>query len=233
MAYFVTLGGVRMPVTPSSITTKTKNQNKTYTLINGQEINIPKSPGLTKFTFGVLLPSVRYPFATYRSGTFLPPTYFLGKLEAWKVNRKPIKLTIQRGSPTSFKTSMQVTLEEYEVSEDADKYGTDVFVNITLLQYQPFGTKVVEFKSTKKKKTATVKKERDTSKKKATTSYTVKSGDNLWTIAKRFLGDGSRDTEIYTLNKTVIEAAAKKNGRSSSSKGWWIYPGTKLKLPKS
>ena len=36
---------------------------------------------------------------------------------------------------------------------------------------------------------------------------------------------------IYSLNKTAIEAAAKKYGRSSSSNGWWIYPGTVLKLP--
>ena len=31
--------------------------------------------------------------------------------------------------------------------------------------------------------------------------------------------------------KAAIEAAAKKYGRSSSSNGWWIYPGTVLKLP--
>ena len=37
--------------------------------------------------------------------------------------------------------------------------------------------------------------------------------------------------EIYELNKDTIEAAAKKYGRSSSSKGWWIYPGTVLQLP--
>ena len=36
---------------------------------------------------------------------------------------------------------------------------------------------------------------------------------------------------IYNLNKAAIEAAAKKYGRSSSSNGWWIYPGTVLKLP--
>ena len=37
--------------------------------------------------------------------------------------------------------------------------------------------------------------------------------------------------EIYELNKDTIEAAAKKYGRSSSSNGWWIYPGTVLQLP--
>ena len=45
------------------------------------------------------------------------------------------------------------------------------------------------------------------------------------------LGNGTKWQSIYNLNKAAIEAAAKKYGRSSSSNGWWIYPGTVLKLP--
>lgn len=39
-----------------------------------------------------------------------------------------------------------------------------------------------------------------------TTKYTVKSGDNLWNIAAKFLGSGTDDTEIYDdpRNKAVI-----------------------------
>ena len=39
------------------------------------------------------------------------------------------------------------------------------------------------------------------------------------------------DTVTVQKIKAAIEAAAKKYGRSSSSNGWWIYPGTVLKLP--
>ena len=60
---------------------------------------------------------------------------------------------------------------------------------------------------------------------------TVKSGDTLWDIARVKLGNGTKWQSIYNLNKAAIEAAAKKYGRSSSSNGWWIYPGTVLKLP--
>lgn len=38
---------------------------------------------------------------------------------------------------------------------------------------------------------------------------------------------------LYELNKAVIEDTAKENGRASSSNGWWIYPGTVLKLSVS
>lgn len=63
------------------------------------------------------------------------------------------------------------------------------------------------------------------------TQYTIVSGDTLWGIAKKFLGKGVRYVEIYNLNKDVIEAAAKAHGKSSSSNGHWIWPGTVLTIP--
>lgn len=49
-------------------------------------------------------------------------------------------------------------------------------------------------------------------------NYTVKSGDNLWDIAQRFLGSGTRYNEIISLN----------NLDSTT-----IYPGQVLKIPSS
>ena len=64
------------------------------------------------------------------------------------------------------------------------------------------------------------------------TTYTVKKGDNLWSIAKKFYGSGTKHTVIYKANKDVIEKKAKYYGRSSSDNGYWIYPGTKLTIPE-
>ncbi|MHB8064468.1 MAG: LysM peptidoglycan-binding domain-containing protein, partial [Ruminiclostridium sp.] len=66
MAYTVYLNEVAMPVTPSKIEMKIKNQNKTINLIDGSEINILKAPGLTEFSFELMLPQAKgYPFAIY------------------------------------------------------------------------------------------------------------------------------------------------------------------------
>jgi len=66
----------------------------------------------------------------------------------------------------------------------------------------------------------------------ATTSYTTTDSDTLWGIATRFLGDGTRWTEIYNLNRAVIESTAKAHGFPSSSNGHWIFGGMKLQIKK-
>lgn len=62
-------------------------------------------------------------------------------------------------------------------------------------------------------------------------TYTVVSGDSLWRIAQNKLGGGTRWPEIYNLNKDIIEASARRHGKSSSSNGHWIYPGDTFTLP--
>ncbi len=63
------------------------------------------------------------------------------------------------------------------------------------------------------------------------TEYTVVSGDTLWDISKRFLGNGVRYVEIYNTNKEVIESTAKGRGKKNSGNGHWIFPGTVLMIP--
>lgn len=79
--------------------------------------------------------------------------------------------------------------------------------------------------------TASVSSTRSTSSAPTYKSYTIKSGDTLWGIAKSKLGNGSRYTEIYNLNKTVTENAAKAHGYASSSNGNRIWAGTVLQMP--
>lgn len=224
-----------LPVTPGAMTLKVANQNKTVTLINEGEINILKLPGLSKISFNALLPNKEYPFAQYESG-FQNAHYYMDKLELLKTKCLPFQFQVirtdERGEMLMDSLDMQVSLEEYELEENAEEYEFDVMAKIELKQYKTYGTKTIEFKKTETTTEATVTEKRDTSTAPKTTGgYTVVSGDNLWDIARVKLGDGSRMNEIYELNRDTIEAAAKKYGRSSSSNGWWIYPGTVLQLP--
>lgn len=62
--------------------------------------------------------------------------------------------------------------------------------------------------------------------------YTVKVGDNLWNIAKKYLGKGVKCSLIYEANKEIIEKVAKEHGKQNSKQGHWIWAGTKLTIPK-
>ena len=48
------IDGVMLPIAPPSMKTKINNQNDTITLLNGEEINIIKSPGLTLLSMKVV-----------------------------------------------------------------------------------------------------------------------------------------------------------------------------------
>lgn len=243
MAYYMYIQTVCFPITPGKITLKIENKNKTVTLINEGEVNLIKTPGLTDIQIDeLILPAIQqYPFANYLNNEFKGPDYYIEKLEAWKKKKKPVQFKLTRTTPDGkdllWDTNFDVTIEDYEIIEDANNQGMDVKIKLTMKEYRTWGSKKLVKKktsSTKKKDTSRFsvgigKKIRKT--KEVAKTYTVKKGDCLYNIAKKQLNNASRWKEIYTLNKKTIEATAKKHGRKSSSNGHWIYPGTKLKLP--
>lgn len=199
------IDGVQLPVAPPEMNTRINNQNETIVLMNDGEVNILKKPGLTDIEFKVLLPNVQYPFAVYADG-FQPATYYLGKLEQLKIGQEPFQFIMNRMLPSGkllFDTNMTVSLEDYEIQESAEN-GFDIVVAINLKQSVPYGTKRLKMETSTTNgsptQKATVEKQRPATSKKIPKSVTVKSGDTLWAIAKRELGDGSKYTELATIN---------------------------------
>ncbi len=234
--YQLYLSSFLFPVAPEKLTLKIDNRNETVELIGDGVVSILKQPGLTKVTFSALLPNVRYPFAAYESD-FQPASWYLTALEQIKLSAKPVDFRLLRtASGLSWQTSdttLRVSLEDYTISEDAAQYGGDVMVDVTLLQYRAWATKTLEItKTALGGAAAAITTPRDTSGRETPQSYTVQAGDNLWNLAKKYLGDGSKSDQLYESNRETIEQAARQNGRASSSNGWWIYPGTVLKLPE-
>lgn len=228
MAYEVYLGKVLCPVAPSKIQTKIKNQNKTMNLINDGEVSILKAAGLTEISFDLLLPNVKYPFATYKSG-FVNAKTFLDEFEKMKIEKKTFQFKVIRKFPNGkilFDTDMKVTLEDYTIKEDA-KEGFDFVVTIKLKQYRDYGTKVYNVVSVDEETKETVvspEPVRETENSPAPSgdsvkTYTVVKGDTLWNIAKKYYGDGKKYTVI-----------ADANGEKISNPNL-IYPGQVLTIP--
>ena len=224
--YRMFIGLTLMPIFPETISIKTGNLNKTVTLINEGEINIPKSPGLKEFSFELTLPNVRYPFAVYQRG-FQPATYFLEKLENMKKAKAPDILLISRvGYSGSYihDTDLWVTLEEMTVKDDV-REGLDTVVSLKFKEHRDYGvqTYTINKNNTVKKNSTPRNSSSSPAPKNTNKTYTVKSGDCLWNIAKQFYGDGSKYTVIRDANKNLI---AKHGGDANL-----IMAGDKLVIP--
>lgn len=213
-----------LPVTPSKLTIKINNANKTLTLINEGEINVLKKAKLTDIEFECEIPQVKQPYAVYPSG-FKAATYFLDYFEELKTSKKPFQFIVCRQTPNGkkfFNTNIKVTLEDYKITEEA-KQGYDLKVKISLKQWRDYGTKTVNITIAASKPKASVEPQRAATTSPAPSSsqtYTVVKGDCLWNIAKKFYGNGSKYTVIYNANKGVI------GGNPNL-----IYPGQVLTIP--
>lgn len=139
--YFVFLGLMPLPVSPEKIEMIVGNLNKTVTLVDQGEVNIVRGMPLKEIKFDMLIPSFKYPFVNYSFGTFSTAA-ILANLDRMKKEAKPVSFIITRcrKNKPAWWTALKVTLEDYEIVEDANN-GTDVIVSITLKQYKTYSTK--------------------------------------------------------------------------------------------
>lgn len=226
MAYYLYLDKVLLPLAPSELTLKINNQNKTMNMINDGQINILKDAGLTDIEFEVTIPQVPYPFAYYKSG-FKRAAHFLNKFEQLKVKKDPFQFIVTRTMPDGkllFDTNMKVSMEEYQIKENKEE-GFDLIVSIKLKQYREYGTKRANIKFAQGKPKATVKKARSQESspapKKTSKTHTVKRGDTLWAICKRYYGKAN-----WTLVNKVVAA-----NKSKIKNANLIYPGQVFTIP--
>lgn len=222
-------GLLTFPITPGELTLKVGSNNKVVNLISEGDINILKSPALTEIEFEARFPMRNYPYSRDVSSF----QNYYDKFKALKENKESFRFIVTRTTPKgkrTWDTNILVSLEEFEINENADE-GDDVIVTFTLKQYKEYGLQYLKTSSSSSKTTSTSKKARATTKGSKSDAYTVKTGDCLWNIAKKYYGDGSQWTKIYEANKSTIESTATSRGMGSSSNGHWIFEGTKLNIP--
>ena len=162
--YQVVLGNIPLPITPSKITTSYGGRNETIELIDGSQVNVIKSPSLTEISFEFMIPHQDYPFASMAGqavgalsgmlpsavgnlGTSAMRSAILHELERMMTAKKPFYLIVVRMNDQMtdvvvWNSYMKVTLEGYDVIEDADN-GLDIMVSVKLKKYVPYGTAIL------------------------------------------------------------------------------------------
>lgn len=232
------------PITPEQLSIKVGSNNKTITLINEGDINLLKSPSLIEVEFEARFPMRQYPYAR----EFLSFETYFDKFTDLK-NKKSFRFIVTRTKPNgdrTWDTNLLVALEDLNLVEDADE-GDDVLIKFKLKQYKEYGVKRLNgggSDSDSSEIVDEVKEETPTSTSTSTTArpnenspsskdktHTVKSGETLWEIAKRYYGVSSNWKMIYNANKTAIEEDAKRHGKASSSNGKLLWAGITLIIP--
>lgn len=207
MAYEVYIDDMLLPLPPQKIPIKYPGQNKSTTLINGEEINLIRPPGLAEITIDVVIPQMNYPSAVW-DGSINDAEDFLDHLHDLKESGDPFEFIVIRDGPGRndfFDTNIDVTLEDYKVSDDV-KEGFDLVVSLTMKEYKSYGTKIMNFVIVEDQPVpeAEEPEPQRPAEVPAAKTYTVQKGDCLTLIAKRQLGNGTRWREIYDLNRDKI-----------------------------
>ena len=218
------------PITPGDLTITNGSNNKVVTLINEGDINILKSPSLTEVTFDARFPMRKYPYAR----EFADFESYWDKFKELKEKKQSFRFIVARTTPNgsrTWDTNLLMSLEEVSIKEDADE-GDDVILTFNLKQYKEYGVVILKDPNDLSQYTSQKRVKKELPISRVVQTYTVKSGDTLWAIAQKYYGNGSKYTVIYDANKTIIENTAKEHGKASSSGGRWIFPGTKLTIPK-
>ena len=202
---------IQLPVLPESFKTSNGSSNDSMDITGLGEIIIMQSRPALQFSFSSFFPAARFPGLQVSSIT--KPLELVQKINTWKASKKPVHFIA-----TACGVDLYCSIEKFDYSEEGGDPGTYQY-SITLKEYREITVRQVKVDIPSKE--ATVEKEEarvDNSVQPKT--YTVKSGDCLWNIAKQFYGSGSDYTKIYEANKGTI------GGNPNL-----IYPGQVLTLP--
>jgi LysM repeat protein len=191
--------GFILPVLPEKIRFSESGDNKTYDLINLGEINTINLPKLTKISFESYFPFNNGPYVT--SEKLFEPAYYVNKIREWRNKLLKIRF-IFTGSP--LEVNELFTIENFELTENGGEVG-DIYYDIELKKYKNYGAKkvVVITQQAANSNTTTIVEKSAPVRPIETTpvnTHIVAAGDTLWYVAKRYLGNGNRFTEIAKLN---------------------------------
>lgn len=201
-----------LPVNPESFSFSEKANNTSVNVNKLGEVNLLGYRKLKEGTMSSFFPNRNYNFGN-NSGRH-KPYWYIKKILEWKEKRKTVRVLI--GS----NVNVLCSIESFQYGEQ-DGTG-DVYYTIQFKEYRAVSVKKLS-SSDKKKLDPPAKKKKEEkrpeTKKPAPKTYTVKSGDCLWNIAKKFYGNGALYTKISNANKGKIKNAN------------LIYPGQVLTIP--
>ena len=199
----------RFPVLPSAINVQDYAITNDSNITGLGDVTVFGGKGLRTIEISSFFPNPKrkYSFVSY---TDYPKQYdCVSQIKKWMDKGEVLRFIV-----TGTEINFQVRITDFEYSEQD---GTrDVYFTINLKEYRK-----IKISSTTPNKKKTDNKDRtdtkETDNKPKQKTYTVKSGDTLYDIAKKYYGKGSDYKKIIEKNKSKYPSLAKS---TTLKKGW-------------
>lgn len=202
----------RLPVLPSVLNISNDSQNESVSIAGLGEVTILQD-GLAKvISFSSFFPAHESSLVEYPNPS--TPWAFVERIEMFKKSKKPIRFLVT-GTPIN----MAVSIENFSYREGESGVG-DIDYDLTLKEYHFVAARKIDTKKPVPPKprplTLSVPK-----------THTVKSGETLIAIARKYYNDSNQWRKIWEANK---EALIKRDDRNLKQPGHWIHIGFNLKV---
>lgn len=208
---------VQLPVLPQSIKRSRPGTNSKSSIVKLGEITNLGLLGLEELTINSFFPSQPYPFVMTK-GQFEGPDFYVEFFQQIRKDRRPVRMIV-----TDTDLNVLVSIESFSTTK---KWGTDdVDFELKVKEYREHTIRMLSATGTTSQTgnispvSITDSNSNRPVEKTVPKTYTVVSGDNLWMISQRLLGNGDRWPEIYKLNSHIIKNPS------------LIYPNQVLSLP--
>lgn len=207
----------KLPVNPSTIEISDGLKTNSYEVLSLGEINVIKNTKLTEYSFSSYFPGDMKEKLFIREGSVhlentdelkikddpekelhnyagFDGNAYVYLLLKWMYAKRPIRFIF---IGEAFSINIPVTIEDFQWKETAGR-GGDIEYSLKLKKYIFYKAQKITFneeESVARKEPPEREDQRD-----IPSTYTLVKGDTLWSVAKRFLGNGARWPEIQKLN---------------------------------
>ena len=204
---------INIPVLPAKLNVSSPGKNERVTVLELGEVLLLRKKGLRILSWESFFPVSKAP---YTVGQIRDPVSIVQAIQKARDQKSPVRFLI---TGTDLDCNLRMGIDSFEYEERSGELG-DLYYTIKLYEWKDISPKRIVLPEKKEEPAKTQEPERPGKPEQTSKTYTVKPGDCLWNIAKKFDGKGSDYKKIYNANQGKI-----------GSNPNLIYPGQVFTIP--